>query len=375
LSANGYDINMGTYTITDTKVGQWDTAYSWGDHSTAGYLTSFTETDPTVPSHVKSITTTEKANWNTAYGWGNHATAGYAVGTVSESASNSTIVQRNSSGYIFANYFNTTPNDVTSGVTKVCVETGNDGYIRHGTPAAIASFISGQSMNISGSSTSCSGVSSQVTINYNNNSNSSYQLLWGSGNSVYGTASVYLNPSTNYVYASSFNCGDWFRSTGATGWYNGTYSGGIYMQDTTWVRVYNSKAFYVANQIAATGNITAYYSDERLKERTGSIDNALDKVCSLSGFYYVNNDVAKENGYTDEKQQLGLSAQEVQSQFPEVVTLAPFDMETDEFTGEVKSKSGEDYLTLDYSKLVPVLVEAIKELKAEIEELKNGSSN
>ena len=59
----------------------------------------------------------------------------------SVSASNSTIVQRHSSGYIFANYFNTTPNDVSSGVTKVCVETGNDGYIRHGTAAAIRTFI------------------------------------------------------------------------------------------------------------------------------------------------------------------------------------------------------------------------------------------
>ena len=39
----------------------------------AGYISSYTETDPTVPSHVKSITTTEKSNWNTAYGWGNHA--------------------------------------------------------------------------------------------------------------------------------------------------------------------------------------------------------------------------------------------------------------------------------------------------------------
>jgi hypothetical protein len=40
-----------------------------------GYLT--TETDPTVPSHVKAITTTNISNWNTAYGWGNHASAGY----------------------------------------------------------------------------------------------------------------------------------------------------------------------------------------------------------------------------------------------------------------------------------------------------------
>lgn len=45
----------------------------------AGYISSYTETDPTVPSHVKSITTTEKSNWNTAFGWGNHASAGYAL--------------------------------------------------------------------------------------------------------------------------------------------------------------------------------------------------------------------------------------------------------------------------------------------------------
>ena len=56
-------------------------------------------------------------------------------------ASNGTIVQRHSSGYIFANFFNTTPNDVSSGITKICVETGNDGYIRHGTAAAVRSFL------------------------------------------------------------------------------------------------------------------------------------------------------------------------------------------------------------------------------------------
>ena len=41
------------------------------------YLESFTETDPTVPSHVKSISTINISNWDTAYGWGNHASAGY----------------------------------------------------------------------------------------------------------------------------------------------------------------------------------------------------------------------------------------------------------------------------------------------------------
>jgi hypothetical protein len=40
LDANGQSIDMGTNTITDTKVGQWDTAYGWGDHSSEGYLTT-----------------------------------------------------------------------------------------------------------------------------------------------------------------------------------------------------------------------------------------------------------------------------------------------------------------------------------------------
>jgi len=170
--------------------------------------------------------------------------------------------------------------------------------------------------------------------------------------------------------ANSIGCSAWFRSSGATGWYNESYLGGIYMEDTVWVRVYNSKSLYVANQIAAAGNITAYYSDERLKTKTGKIENALDKVRSLSGFKYVENDLAKELGYTNEKQQVGLSAQQVQAVLPEAVSLAPVDMETDEFSGEIKSKSGEDYLTVDYSRLVPLLVEAIKEQQEQIDELK-----
>jgi hypothetical protein len=65
------------YGITSGDISNWNTAYGWGDHSTAGYLTSYTETDPTVPSHVKAITATQISNWDTAYGWGDHSTAGY----------------------------------------------------------------------------------------------------------------------------------------------------------------------------------------------------------------------------------------------------------------------------------------------------------
>jgi hypothetical protein len=63
---------------------------------------------------------------------------------------------------LFANYFNSVDNGVSSGVTAVMIKAG-DNYIRSGTAAAVATFISGQSMNISGSSTSCSGNAATAT--------------------------------------------------------------------------------------------------------------------------------------------------------------------------------------------------------------------
>jgi hypothetical protein len=142
------------------------------------------------------------------------------------------------------------------------------------------------------------------------------------------------------------------------------------MTDSTWIRSYNNKQVYLSSNLAVAGNVTAYYSDERLKTRTGGIDNALEKVQSLSGFTYVENDLARELGYKNEKQQVGVSAQEVQAVVPEAVSLAAVDIETGEFSGEITSKSGENYLTVDYSRLVPLLIEAVKELKSEVDNLK-----
>jgi len=107
-------------------------------------------------------------------------------------------------------------------------------------------------------------------------------------------------------------------------------------------------------QIRATNEIVAYYSDERLKDLIGIIPNALDKVNSINGYYYTANETAQEMGYTDE-QQVGVSAQEVEAVLPEVIRAAPID---------------ENYKTVQYERLVPLLIEAIKELSAEVEELK-----
>ena len=69
----------GTYTIVTDNSSEWDTAYSWGNHASAGYLTSYTETDPIYTASSWYTTTNNSTNWDTAYGWGDHSTAGYVT--------------------------------------------------------------------------------------------------------------------------------------------------------------------------------------------------------------------------------------------------------------------------------------------------------
>jgi hypothetical protein len=108
-------------------------------------------------------------------------------------------------------------------------------------------------------------------------------------------------------------------------------------------------------EIRATNDVTAYYSDARLKDFEGTIDNAVDKVKQLNGYYFRENKLARNLGYNNDSRQVGVSAQEVQTVLPEIVTAAPI---------------SDEYLTVKYEKMVPLLIEAIKEQQAMIDELR-----
>jgi hypothetical protein len=110
----------------------------------------------------------------------------------------------------------------------------------------------------------------------------------------------------------------------------------------------------------------AFSSDRRLKDNIQTIQCPLYKLQNLSGFLYNWNKTANQlAGYETGSKYVGLYAQEVQSVLPEAVKLAPFDND-----GQDNSISGCNYLTVQYEKLVPLLVEAIKEQQCQIEELK-----
>jgi len=117
-------------------------------------------------------------------------------------------------------------------------------------------------------------------------------------------------------------------------------------------------------QIVATGVITAYFSDIRLKDNIETIKNAAEKLYTLSGIIYQNNELAEKYGYENDKNYVGVIAQQVQEVLPEVVKRAPFDND-----GKEGSKSGEYYLTVQYEKLIPLIIETIKQQQLEIEAL------
>ena len=185
----------------------------------------------------------------------------------------------------------------------------------------------------SGSSYANSAFLTANTPNHTANSASSYA---NSGFAAANSASLYANSSF-----SKANNALTAASNTATSVQFGSFGVGTAASGTT-------------GEIRATNNITAYYSDDRLKTKLGNIENALDKVKNLTGFYYEANDVAQALGYTVRKE-VGLSAQTMQNVMPEIVTTAPID---------------DKYLTIWYEKTVPLLVEAIKELANEVEEIK-----
>ena len=242
--------------------------------------------------------------------------------TVSASASNSTVVQRHSSGYIFANYFNTTPNDVSSGVTKICCETGNDGYIRHATAAAVRSFIN-------------------VADGANNITNNN-QLTNGAGYTTF-TANQSLNTSSNPTFNQIY-ANDWFRVNGADGIYWQSYAGGWYMTDTSWMRVYNNKGIYTSGEIQ--GGTINTPSDINLKKDIVKIDDALDKLHQLNGYNFTFKATDKKSS--------GVIAQEVQKVMPQLV----------------HEGADEGTLTVEYGNMVGLLIEAIKEQQTQIDDLK-----
>lgn len=117
----------------------------------------------------------------------------------------------------------------------------------------------------------------------------------------------------------------------------------------------NDSGISVTGDVSASADVIAYSgSDLRLKENITLIDKALDKVLQIEGVTYNWNNIACEKlNKTADVREAGVIAQQVKDVLPEVV-----------------AKREDGYFGVRYERIIPLLIEAIKELKQEIEDLK-----
>jgi len=147
----------------------------------------------------------------------------------------------------------------------------------------------------------------------------------------------------------------WLWETGGSGGGGATASAKMELGATT-------------GTLRVTGDLVAYASDGRLKTNIVKIDNALEKVKQISGVEYdwVDNIEEEYDFHPNQKHEVGVIAQEVEKVLPEAVMTAPFN-------NPYTEKCGEDhnFLTVKYERIVPLLIESIKELTAKVEALEN----
>ena len=196
--------------------------------------------------------------------------------------------------------------------------------------------------------------------------------LEGGHNNVGGTSSA---TSPIYTIGSSYNpavstlgnmYGIGFSHTNASFiGFAGTSGWGMYVASDGDARVYLSGE---TGGVYATGNITAYASDARLKTNIKPIENALEKLNKIRGVEYdwVDNITSEYDFHPASMHETGVIAQEIQEVIPDAVTEAPMN-------GNYTAKCGTDhkFLTVQKDKIVPLLIEAVKEQQKEIDELKS----
>jgi hypothetical protein len=350
-----------------------------------------------------TITTTShgtSANWNTAYGWGNHASAGYQAASTAITTSNigsQSVNYAASAGAVAASAITGQTGMWTSaarpGAYRLYRNDDNSAYnVQTTWSADVSGYWSLRGYNGDTYHAPCyvgyagyasSAGNADTVDNYHasnflgKNGNAYYQAdTWiqlNGGHGLYAPSyySAHFYPNVDGTYTQ------WAMNGNKSGYggiydlysrvngfmYDGSGNGGVYREaNGLWYFYYHvgnncmgvgtsttssSYRMYVDGTIYATGDVIAY-SDSRKKTNIVTIDNALTKVLSMRGVFYDKIDEL-QNG-----RQVGVIAQEVNEVLPEAVTYA----------------SDVDEYGVKYGNIVGVLIEAIKEQQAQIDDLK-----
>jgi hypothetical protein len=198
--------------------------------------------------------------------------------------------------------------------------------------------------------------------------NTSGNLLVGTTGLLSGMSGQFAVGNDRQVSIDSFG-GDIKIRGNAGGWATGTYfigNSGTFRGGFGSLGSLDTLSYYWVGtafngtgvQLSYGGTSWATLSDEREKNIYGVIDNALDKILQFDGVYFN-----YKSDKPEQRRRVGFSAQKVQAAFPEAVE--ELQREIDNPTEETKR------LTLSATEIIPLLVQAVKELTARLEVLEN----
>jgi hypothetical protein len=209
----------------------------------------------------------------------------------------------------------------------------------------------------------------------NGSSNYIYMDRWIN---VLAGQGMYSGENSAHFYPNNGDYGSWRIDGTRNGWH-GIYfasgstlmmndgDGGIHRSGNGW-RIYHS-----GNNLYARGEVTAYWSDRRLKKNIRALNRGegLDLVDRLVPSHFEWNELSTKinDEFIEGTPEVALIAQELQ----EVLPIAVAENKAGRKAG--KDSSIESYLTVKYDKITPFLIQAIKDLKAEIDDLKEKLNN
>jgi hypothetical protein len=163
-------------------------------------------------------------------------------------------------------------------------------------------------------------------------------------------------------FAGSYAAGDSCIFIGHQAGYNESGSQKLYIDNTSTSNPllegdFRDNVLTINGDLYYTGAF-GHSSDIRLKTNLVNIESGLKLIKSIKGYYFDWNELAINDFEYPERKQIGFIAQELEELIPELVSTGP-----------------KGYKSVDYTKITPVLVEAIKEQQQIIEEQKDKISN
>jgi hypothetical protein len=338
-------IGVGTSSGTVTNIATGD-GLSGGPISTTGTIT----VDNTVVRTSGNQTIAGVKTFSSQIVGSVSGTAGSisGFGNPSVAATADTIVYRDTAGYIKNSYFFSTDDINTNAITHIIAKFGDD-FHRSATAAKVATFISGQTMNINGSSATCTGLAASATTAAacTGNAASATTAAACTGNAVNVTGTVAVaNGGTG---ATSFTANQilFGNGTGAIQSNSGLVWTGNLGVGTSPAAGYKLDVNGTIHYTTLTAS-----SDGRFKKNVQVISNPLDRLSSIRGVKFEWNEFINDrrSGYELNKPTFGVIAQEIEQIFPELITLWKL------------SDDCADARSVNYEKIIPILIEAIKEL-------------